>query len=59
MLSLFQAETDFASDTALAPPRDGAAAADHRDVAPTPSALRRILVTVTTALAITRRGAGD
>jgi hypothetical protein len=59
MSILLQADTDLASDTVPAPPQFGAAAADHRVEAPHPSTLLRILVTLTGALAATRRGVGD
>lgn len=59
MLTLL-VDTGPLSDTLVADPRDyGAATADHRDQPAPPSAWRRTLATVTTALAATRRAFGD
>jgi hypothetical protein len=58
MLSLLHEEIGSVSDTVLAPPREGSAAADRRDEAP-PAAKRRTLPTLMAALAATRRGLGD
>jgi hypothetical protein len=59
MLSLLHEETGFASNTVLAPPREGAAAAVRREDEATPRAQRRTLAALTEALAATRRGFGD